>query len=81
MDNKFVIKGYWTEPNFEESEDFVDKLIKNLEDLAAFHGKNIIEWLTAELTSVQKIVAQIPYKKKLNPAALAESKIHHEVYW
>jgi uncharacterized protein YcaQ len=44
-ENKFLITGYWTEPDFEESEDYRDKLIKNLEALATFHGTKNIEWL------------------------------------
>jgi uncharacterized protein YcaQ len=43
--NKFLIRGYWTEPDFEESEDYKDKLSKNLENMAAFHGTKNIEWL------------------------------------
>ena len=45
-ENKFLIRGYWTEPDFEESEDYKDKLIKNLEALATFHGTKNIEWLS-----------------------------------
>ena len=44
-ENKLIIRGYWTEPEFKETEDYRDKLEKNLESFAAFHGTNTIEWL------------------------------------
>lgn len=44
-ENKLLIRGYWTEPSFHETEEYRDKLVKNLEDFAAFHGTNTIEWL------------------------------------
>jgi len=44
--NKLIIRGYWIESDFEETEDYRDKLMKNLEDFAAFHGTNYIEWLS-----------------------------------
>jgi uncharacterized protein YcaQ len=43
--NKIQIRGYWTESNFKETEDYQNKLSTNLEDFAAFHGTNNIEWL------------------------------------
>jgi len=44
-ENKLIIRGYWTEPGFTETEDYRDKLGKNLEDFADFHGTKTIEWL------------------------------------
>ncbi len=44
-ENELLIRGYWTEPKFKETEEYRDKLEKNLEDFAAFHGTNIIKWL------------------------------------
>ena len=44
-ENKLIIRGYWTEPEFTETEDYRDKLWKNVEDFAAFHGTKTIEWL------------------------------------
>ncbi|MFH1180319.1 MAG: crosslink repair DNA glycosylase YcaQ family protein [Candidatus Bathyarchaeota archaeon] len=44
-EDKLLIRGYWTEPGFSETEDYRDKLERNLEDFAAFHGTKTIEWL------------------------------------
>ena len=44
-ENKMLIRGYWIEPDFMETEDYRDKLERNLEDFAAFHGTKTIEWL------------------------------------
>ena len=44
-ENKLIIRGYWTEPEFKETEDYRDKLEKNLESFAAFHETKTIEWL------------------------------------
>jgi uncharacterized protein YcaQ len=44
-ENKLLIKGYWTEPDFNETELYRAKLESNLEDFAAFHGTKTIEWL------------------------------------
>jgi uncharacterized protein YcaQ len=44
-ENKLIIRGYWTESEFKETEEYRDKLEKNLEDFAAFHGTKTIEWL------------------------------------
>jgi uncharacterized protein YcaQ len=40
-----IIRGYWAEPWFKETEDYRDKLEKNLEDFAVFNGAKTIEWL------------------------------------
>ena len=48
MDRKekeLLIRGYWTEKGFKETEEYKDKLEKNLEDFAAFHGAETIKWL------------------------------------
>jgi uncharacterized protein YcaQ len=44
-ENKLLIRGYWLEPGFKETEDYRAKFEKNLEDFAAFHGTETIEWL------------------------------------
>ncbi len=44
-ENKLLIRGYWLEPGFEETEDYRDKFEKNLEDFGFFHGTKTIEWL------------------------------------
>jgi uncharacterized protein YcaQ len=44
-EDKLLIRGYWTEPGFSETEDYRNKLERNLEDFAAFHGTKTIEWL------------------------------------
>ncbi len=44
-EKKLIIRGYWTEPGFNETEDYREKLERNLEDFAAFHGAESIEWL------------------------------------
>jgi uncharacterized protein YcaQ len=44
-ENELLIRGYWTEPKFKETEEYRDKLEKNIEDFAAFHGTNTIKWL------------------------------------
>jgi uncharacterized protein YcaQ len=44
-ENKLLIRGYWIEPDFKEIEDYRDKLLKNIENFAAFHGTDEIEWL------------------------------------
>ena len=44
-DENLIIRGYWTEPGFKETEHYRDRLEKNLEDFAAFHGAKTIEWL------------------------------------
>ncbi|MCW4048950.1 MAG: winged helix DNA-binding domain-containing protein [Candidatus Bathyarchaeota archaeon] len=40
----FIIRGYWTEPGFKATDDYEDKLHKNIEKLAEFHGAEQIEW-------------------------------------
>jgi len=44
-EEQLIIRGYWTEPGFKETEHYRDRLEKNLEDFAAFHGAKTIEWL------------------------------------
>ncbi len=44
-EERLIIRGYWMEPGFKETEHYRDKLEKNLEDFAAFHGAKTIEWL------------------------------------
>jgi uncharacterized protein YcaQ len=43
--NQLLIRGYWTEPGFNETEEYRDKLMKNLEEFATFHETREIEWL------------------------------------
>ncbi|MFW6109308.1 MAG: winged helix-turn-helix domain-containing protein [archaeon] len=45
-ENKLIIRGYWTEEGFKETEDYRDKLEKKLETFAAFHKAEHIEWLS-----------------------------------
>jgi uncharacterized protein YcaQ len=44
-EKKLIIRGYWTEPGFNETEEYKEKLDRTLEDFAAFHGAETIEWL------------------------------------
>ena len=44
-EKKLIIRGYWTEPGFTETDEYREKLEKNLADFAAFHGAELIEWL------------------------------------
>jgi len=44
-EKKLIIRGYWTEPGFNETEEYKKKLDRTLEDFAAFHGAETTEWL------------------------------------
>lgn len=44
-EERLIIRGYWTESGFRETEHYRDSLEKNLEDFAFFHGAKSIEWL------------------------------------
>ncbi len=44
-EKKLIIRGYWTEPEFKETAEYREKLERNLENFAAFHGAEEIEWL------------------------------------
>ncbi len=44
-EKKLIIRGYWTEPGFKETSEYREKLDRNLEAFAAFHGAERIEWL------------------------------------
>jgi len=44
-EKKLIIRGYWTEPGFKETDEYREKLDRNLDDFAAFHGAEMIEWL------------------------------------
>ena len=44
-EKKLIIRGYWIEPGFRETDEYREKLEKNLADFAAFHGAKVIEWL------------------------------------
>ncbi len=49
MDRKekqLIIRGYWPEKGFKETDDYRDKLERNVENFAAFHGADEIEWLS-----------------------------------
>jgi len=39
-----IVRGYWLEEDFKPTEDYEDKLHKNLENFAAFHGAEEIDW-------------------------------------
>ena len=45
-EKKLIIRGYWIEPGFKETDEFREKLERNLDDFAAFHGAKVIEWLS-----------------------------------
>ena len=42
--NVMIIRGYWVEDGFEPTEDYEDKLSRNIEEFARFHGTEDIEW-------------------------------------
>ena len=44
-EKKLLIRGYWKEPGFEETEEYNDKLMKRLDEFAYFHGTKNIEWV------------------------------------
>ena len=44
-EKKLIIRGYWTEPGFNETEEYTEKLERNLSTFAAFHEAEEIEWL------------------------------------
>jgi uncharacterized protein YcaQ len=44
-EDKLIVRGYWTEPGFSESEEYRDKFENNLDNFAAFNGAESIEWL------------------------------------
>lgn len=44
-EKKLIIRGYWTEPGFKETDEYREKLDRNLENFATFHGAERIEWL------------------------------------
>ena len=44
-EKKLIIRGYWTEPGFKETEEYKEKLDRTLKDFAAFHGAETIKWL------------------------------------
>ncbi|MBT4321550.1 winged helix-turn-helix domain-containing protein [Candidatus Bathyarchaeota archaeon] len=44
-EKKLIIRGYWTEPGFNETEEYTEKLERNLSTFAAFHKADEIEWL------------------------------------
>jgi uncharacterized protein YcaQ len=45
-EKKLIIRGYWKEEGFNETDDYRDKLERNVENFAAFHGADEIEWLS-----------------------------------
>jgi len=45
-EKKLIIRGYWKEEDFKETDDYSDKLERNVENFAAFHGADEIEWLS-----------------------------------
>ena len=42
--NVMIIRGYWVEDGFEPTEDYEDKLSRNIEEFARFHGAEDVEW-------------------------------------
>ncbi len=44
-EKKLIIRGYWSEEGFKETDGYRDKLERNVENFAAFHGAEEIEWL------------------------------------
>jgi uncharacterized protein YcaQ len=48
MDRKngvMIVRGYWVEEGFEPTEDYEEKLYRNLESFAEFHGAREIDWI------------------------------------
>lgn len=48
MDRKngvMIVRGYWVEGGFEPTEDYEEKLHRNLESFAKFHGAKEIDWI------------------------------------
>lgn len=45
-EKKLIIRGYWKEDWFNETEEYRDKLERNVEIFADFHGAEEIEWLS-----------------------------------
>lgn len=45
-EKKLIIRGYWTEPGFKETEEYKEKMERTLEEFASFHGAERIEWLS-----------------------------------
>ena len=45
-EKKLIIRGYWKEEGFNETDEYRDKLERNVENFAAFHGADEIEWLS-----------------------------------
>jgi uncharacterized protein YcaQ len=43
--NVMIIRGYWVEDGFNTTEDYEDKLSRNIEEFARFHGAEDIEWI------------------------------------
>ena len=43
--NVMIIRGYWVEDGFNATEDYEDKLSRNIEEFARFHGAEDIEWM------------------------------------
>ncbi len=43
--NVMIIRGYWEEEGFKATEDYEDKLSRNIEEFASFHGAEDIEWM------------------------------------
>ena len=48
QNNVLIIRGYWLEEDFKVNEDYQDKLEKNLQDFALFHGTDKILWQLPE---------------------------------
>jgi len=43
-----IVRGYWVEDGFEPTEDYREKLHRNLESFAKFHGARETVWLTED---------------------------------
>ena len=43
--NMMIIRGYWVEDGFNPTEDYEEKLSRNLEEFARFHGAEDTEWI------------------------------------
>jgi uncharacterized protein YcaQ len=43
--NVMIIRGYWVEDGFNTTEDYEDKLSRNIEEFARFHGAEDVEWI------------------------------------
>ena len=62
MDRKngvMIVRGYWTEEGFKPTKEYEEKLHRNLDSFARFHGARDIDWI-AEGKLSRKPSRQVP---------------------